>query len=658
LRRTFSTLAVLSLLALGLSLPFTPASASDDDTNSDQVEHVDHHDDQGHDGVDDDPAGDDHHDDECDTNATADVWNWADSHHWTWDHSGHTGFGYWLGFVLQHRDRSDDHDCASPDIPEVPVPDDPEPPVVIPPVIPDPPVTPPDTPEPPQTEHTQPPEVTPEQPSEPPDLAPTDPPKDPSVGGAIETNPGDEATPPEIESPTTDQPASRPPVIHRAPVAIPRVSVSVDCSARVLTTELSNVGDAPGLVDVFLVTESVRPGIAIAAGAVVNLDFPVPEVAEGENLSVIVTDDDGVVAAAEATVDCESPADVEASTVVSCQANAIFLTLSNRGEETASIDVLVERSGRVATVDLAGGQNQTVEVDTTGRSSVPLRVVADGEDILRSEIEINCAQPVIEQPEIESSASVSCVTGEVLVIVWNRGAAAGIVAISNGESSLTDISVAAGSVIVAGLPLARSQTTANVSLTDAGGAELARHAISNPCGSAGSADIPPCSSVVVSKVDGSMPALISTPSPGESWWVDAGSVSAPGAGESGLSAARTCADPSADFIADCGSGSLQVVLSNGGSISTRLAVLIDGDPTGSTVDVSPGETITVDLEISDASRVAAVEAGRVEPLTTLEIDCGSGRAAPRTAYAVFAFSIGGSLLAMVGDPRKLWFLLK
>jgi len=83
-------------------------------------------------------------------------------------------------------------------------------------------------------------------------------------------------------------------------------------------------------------------------------------------------------------------------------------------------------------------------------------------------------------------------------------------------------------------------------------------------------------------------------------------------------------------------------------------VLIDGEATGSGVDLGPGADTITAAGISGARTIEVFEAGRAQALETLHLSCGSGDHGLRTAaYAVFSLSILTSLLSAVVDPKRL-----
>jgi len=326
--------------------------------------------------------------------------------------------------------------------------------------------------------------------------------------------------------------------------------------------------------------------------------------------------------------------------------------ISNTGQETSSVDVLVERSGLITTLELKGAESRTVSVAVGGRSEIPLRVVdADGNDVLREVVTADCPRP-----QIESSSTVSCISGEVLISVWNSGDAAGLVDVSTDTETVRDVKVRPGTVVVIGLPFDQGSSVVPVRLVALGGEQISTTDLSTGCGQTPPDTSVPCASVSVVVGSQAGTSIVSTSAPGDPWWVDAGPLPAGLVGAPEINASRSCAVPSAAFSVDCSAGTLGVRLSNAGSIATRIAVLVDGQAQGSGFDVGPGSSSDVSFAISDSNQVTLIEAGRVEPLTSFDLGCGSGEGVAKTvSYAVFSVTVLGTLLAMVFDPRK-WLL--
>ncbi len=457
--------------------------------------------------------------------------------------------------------------------------------------------------------------------------------------------------------PTTPPPpttASAPPAIARGP--IPQLSASVDCRAGTIDATVVNAGDRSTTIDIFLVTESAETGIRLAPGESNSTAFDLPEASEGRVLQLVVSDQVGVADSTQLLIDCRQPAAVEVSIEVRCGADSIGVDLVNRGQEAATVDVLVERSGRIAQVSLDGGGSATVDIDTNGVDSVPLRLVsADGVDILRQSISVDCPRP-----NLGSTATVSCVSGEILVTVWNQGDASVSFDVVAGRDSVANVDLGPGSVVVVGFPLPEGSTATPLRLLDAGGVDLHHSEVENSCEATPAELQAPCTSVVVANPATGESDLLTVAAPGGPWAANASGTLIEGSDGPSLVADRSCAVPAAEFTVDCPAGAAQVDLSNSGSISSRLLVLVDDRPGDSGFDLAPGTSRSVTLDIDGAREVSVIEAGRAEALAAVSLDCSRGEAgaAASAAQTVLAVSILGTLAAVLVDRRKLRLLVK
>jgi len=430
---------------------------------------------------------------------------------------------------------------------------------------------------------------------------------------------------------------------------------SLDCSARSIIVDVTNIGDTGAMVDVFLVSNSVRTDIAVAPGSDAEIDFPLPASAENRTFDLLVSDRSGVVDTGSVHVDCKQSSAVTATTSIDCSTGLLVIDLSNRGQEADSVSVIVERSGLVETVALSGGGSEQVSVNIGDRPSIPLRVVGgDGSDILRRTVRVGCPTP-----RLGVSKSVSCATNEVLVTVWNRGDAEGLVGARLGDGpGLDGVAVTPGNSVVMGLPYEPASGPQTLVLTGSASLEAASGEMLIGCQTGTPQSSSPCSSVSIVDSSASTTTIIPTPNPGNPWWVDAGPI--PGsATPEGLNPLRSCATPEVDFSPNCSIGTLTIRMSNAGSIATRLVVLVDGEATSGGIDLAPGADTITATGISGAKTVDVVEAGRVEPVATLHLSCGSGGQGLRTAaYAVLSLSILTSLLSAVVDPKRLTAIFK
>jgi len=433
-----------------------------------------------------------------------------------------------------------------------------------------------------------------------------------------------------------------------------RLSAAVDCSARLIVANIANNGDEPALVDVFLVANSVEMGVDVAPGDIAGVEFPLPESAEGTTLDLVLSDPSGVVETDSVHVDCESSAVVAAATSVDCSAGTLIVGLVNNGQETATLSVIVEQVGLIDTVDLGGAQSRRIAIDLRGRSTIPLRIVdSTGTDILRRDISPDCPRP-----DLEVSTSVSCATNEILITVWNHGDASVEIQAGLGGGSVDGVIVDPSQSVVIGLPYesgSRSQTfwlTGAESLSTAGGEVLIG------CEPRPESEPSPCSSIYLTDSSASTTTILSTPAPGAPWWTTTGAILDPNtAGEIGAS--RSCTVPEVEFLPDCSIGTLSIRLSNTGSIPTRLVVVLDGNTSGPAIDIAAGASSVTALGIAGAHTATVLEAGRVEPVATLSLSCGSGGNGLRTAaYAVFSLSILASLLTASEGPRRLLMIFR
>jgi len=431
--------------------------------------------------------------------------------------------------------------------------------------------------------------------------------------------------------------------------SIPRLHASLDCTARAIVAEVTNIGDAPAVVDVFLVSNAVRTGVDVAPGTGAEIDFALPASAESTTFDLVVSDQSGITDTDSVYVDCEAPPSVTATTGIDCVSGSLVVNLSNDGQEADSVSVIVEQSGLVDTVALAGGKSERVSIDIEARSSIPLRVIGgDGSDILRRSVPVRCPSPYLSV-----STSVSCTTNEILVTVSNHGDAEGSVDARLDGGGVDGVVVAPAGSVVIGLPFEPGSRSQTLGLTGSASLEAAGGEILIGCQTGATQSPSPCSSISIAASSVSTTTIIPTPSPGDPWWVDAGSIAGPSPSE-GVSASRSCATPEVEFSPNCSIGTLTIRMSNAGSIATRLVVLIDGEATGSGIDLAPGADTITAAGISGAGAVEVFEAGRVEPLATLHLSCGSGGDGLRTAaYALFSLSILTSLLSAVVDPRRL-----
>ncbi len=449
---------------------------------------------------------------------------------------------------------------------------------------------------------------------------------------------------------------------------IPVLRAGVDCRAGTIDATVVNDGDQPTAVDVFLVEQSVVTGVDLPVGGSSLVEFNLPPRSEGQVLRLVVSDPSGVVDTGKVLVNCERPADIRASLVVQCQDDTVQLTLFNAGQESSVVDVLVERSGRVGRPLITGGETVIVNIDISGRSEIPLRVVApDGTDILRQVVPIDCPRP-----DLRVSADVSCATGEILVNIWNRGDAPGSFDAMIGTTSLDGLVTEPGSVLVVGSPYPTQASAVPIRLIAADGTELAARDVGIGCGSgsvpvrpldsgAASPGPPgstsPCSSVAVLVGENSVAKVATTPNPGSVWSVKVDGIGADMADGAVVASVRACAAPAAEFSVNCSADLVRINMSNSGSISTRLAVLVDGQPAIPGFDIAAGGTRIVSLDISEAHEVRVIEAGRAGSVASLIVSCSGGGAATTAAHAVFAVSILGTLLAVV-DPRRLLLLVR
>jgi len=434
--------------------------------------------------------------------------------------------------------------------------------------------------------------------------------------------------------------------------SIPRLRASLDCSARAIVAEITNIGDASAVVDVFLVSNSVRTGIGVAPGSGAEIDFALPSSAENTTFDLVVSDQSGIADTGSVHVDCEAPPSVTAATGIDCVSGSLLVDLSNDGQEADSVSVIVEQSGLVDTVAIAGGQSERVAIDIGARSSIPLRVVAgDGSDVFRRSVPVDCPSPFLAV-----STSVSCTTSEILVTVWNHGDAQGLVGARLDGAGVDGVAVESGRSAVIGLPFEPGSRLQTLSLTGSESLEAAGGEILIGCerGLRGAPQpTSPCSSVSIAGSSVSTTTIIPAPNRGHPWWVDAGWIAGLSTSE-GVNASRSCATPEVEFSPNCSIGTLTIRMSNVGSIATRLAVLIDGEASGGGIDLGPGADTITAAGISGARTVEVFEAGRAEPLATLHLSCGSGDHGLRTAaYAVFSMSILASLLSAVVDPRRM-----
>jgi len=223
---------------------------------------------------------------------------------------------------------------------------------------------------------------------------------------------------------------------------------------------------------------------------------------------------------------------------------------------------------------------------------------------------------------------------------------------------LEGIVVEPGDSVVMGLPYEPASGPKTLVLIGSDSLEAAIGEMLIGCQTGAPQSPAPCSSVSIVDSSASTTTIIPTPNPGNSWWVDAGPITGSATPE-GLSTLRSCATPVVEFSPNCSIGTLTIRMANAGSIATRLVVLVDGEATGGGIDLAPGSDTTTATGISGAKTVEVVEAGRVEPLATLHLSCGSGGQGLRTAaYAVFSLSILTSLLSAVVDPKRLMAIFR
>ncbi len=458
--------------------------------------------------------------------------------------------------------------------------------------------------------------------------------------------------PPTPTTSTPDGTTLEPPA---APTPIgPLLSLSsvVDCSARSVVADIINVGDEASLVDVFLVADSVQTGVRVVPDGTTRVGFTLPESAEGTTLELVIADTSGVVDTDSVHVDCATSASVAAATSVDCVSGTLVVGLVNEGQETAHLSVIVEQSGLIDTVDLEGGNSRQIVIDLNGRSTIPLRVVGStGDDVLRRTITAGCPSA-----DLAVSTTVSCTTNEILITVRNRGDAPAEMQAGLGNGGVEGVVVDPSQTVVIGLPYepgSRSETlrlTGTDSLISAGGEVLIG------CEPRPETAPSPCSSIYLTDPSASTTTILPTPPPGEPWWTAADTI--PDLGD-GIGASRSCAVPEVDFSPNCSIGTLTIRMSNTGSIPTRLVVLLDDDATGPAIDVAAGASMMTALGISGADTVTVFEAGRVQPIASLRLSCDSGGKGLRTAaYAVFSLSVLTSILTASTGPRRLLMLFR
>ncbi len=458
-------------------------------------------------------------------------------------------------------------------------------------------------------------------------------------------------------APTSSVPAGTtldPPIAPAPAGPILSLSATVDCSARSVVADIDNAGDRATTVDVFLVADSVQTGVRVPPGGNTRVAFTLPGSAEGTTLELVISDTSGVVDTDSVQVDCATPASVAAATSVDCAAGTLVVGLVNEGQETASLSVIVEQSGLIDTINLEGGRSRRVVIDLEGRSAIPLRVVdSTGVDILRRTIAPDCPSP-----DLAVSTTVSCTTNEILITVQNRGDAPAEIQAGLGDGGVDGVVVDPSETVVIGLPYdpgSRSETlrlTGTDSLVAAGGEVLLG------CEPRPEATPSPCSSIYLSDPSASTTTILATPPPGEPWWTAADTIPDLGSGN-GIGASRSCAVPEVDFSPNCSIGTLTIRMSNTGSIPTRLVVLLDDDATGPAIDVGAGASMVTAMGISGAETVTVFEAGRVEPIASLRLSCDSGGKGLRTAaYAVFSLSVLTSILTASAGPRRLLMLFR
>ncbi|MEM9203955.1 MAG: hypothetical protein AAGC53_20125, partial [Actinomycetota bacterium] len=383
-------------------------------------------------------------------------------------------------------------------------------------------------------------------------------------GGDVSGDNPDTATTPAPTTTATTRSVAAPVV---ALGFIPELSLRVECADRVIEAVVGNAGDTRGDVTLAVAPSSQASGASIDPATTTTVALSLPVDAEGTATEVVLVTESGDVLSREVEVDCLPPARPTPTIQVDCGAGTVRVTVTNEGGETVAIRAFIERVALLGADDVAGGEKADYVTAIAGRTT-PVRVVADGVDLLRTDVDHGC-----EQTDVDTGLSLVCPGEEVQLRLSNTADVERTVTVRSGSTDDV-VTLTAGTEVVIRHVLNEVQSLQVVSAY--GDVLLDEHLDGWRCETESA--VPPCDDVARSTT--------------------------------GVDAASVCQQVRAQLVLDCTTGTSVVDLANDGNDTARVRVSVDGVVTDD-VDLASNATSTLSVPAVGVRVTVDVGADRV-----------------------------------------------
>lgn len=206
---------------------------------------------------------------------------------------------------------------------------------------------------------------------------------------------------------------------------------------------MENRSDLSGEVDLVIVRSLTRIRVLLDGGVTDTFELDLPAGSEDGTVEVVAVGGGGLRSTMSIEVDCHAPAELEVDVQLVCVDGELLLTIANTGDTTGVADVFIEQQAFVGSFLIAPGTQEIVRLDVAGLDGLPLRVVSDGDDVLRTTIDLDCPSAAIV-----ASVALACPSGEVQLLIENTGDSPGtVLPVLDGERG-EPIEIGAGESIV------------------------------------------------------------------------------------------------------------------------------------------------------------------------------------------------------------------